>query len=523
MKSIFKNVLLITFFSVLTRLFGFLFRIFLSRTIGAEALGMYQVVLSVFMVLLTIVSSGFTLIISRMTASYRVGADKKAIGSLVTTSLFIGLAVSIFLCLIILIFRNLFQNLFTDQNCMHILIILLPSLVFSAIYSVFRGAMWGNDNYFGLCVSELLEQIVKIVICVLILASGMTALQNALAVAWSFTLSCFVSAFFVMLLYFFYGGKLNKPTKIYKKLIRQSAPITGVRVAGSFAQPLVALILPARLITSGYTSSQAMQLYGVAIGMTFPLLFLPSTLIGSLSTALVPDISMALVQNDNKHIEKRVQSSVLFALFVCFLIVPLFMAVGDKIGVFLYNDALSGKLLQYSAWIMVPMGVTNITSAILNSVGLEVKSFVNYCVGGALMFLAIFILPKYIGINALIVGMGLSSITSSILNIFMIRKRLKIEVKIMKNLLLLALFSLPTIALTSFVSSLLSYVLPLFFDIAISCVLGMVVYILLCMVFNVINFSVYLVQFKEKIAKKSKNVVNLSKKIQKKIKKAKKM
>ena len=172
--------------------------------------------------------------------------------------------------------------------------------------------MWGNDNYFGLCVSELLEQIVKIVVCVLILASGMTALQNAMTVAWSFTLSCLVSAFFVVLLYFFYGGKLSRPSSIYKKVIRQSAPITGVRVASSFVQPLIALILPAQLIAAGYTTNQAMSLYGVAMGMTFPFLFLPSALIGSLATALVPDISMALVQNDSEHIEKRVQSSIFF-------------------------------------------------------------------------------------------------------------------------------------------------------------------------------------------------------------------
>lgn len=501
MKSIFKNVAIITMFSVLTRLLGFLFRIFLSRTIGAQALGLYQVALSIFMVLLTVVSSGFTLIISRMTASYRVSSNKKAIGSLVTTSVFIGLAVSIFLCLVILIFRNLFQNIFTDQNCMNILIILLPSLIFSSIYSVFRGAMWGTDNYFGLCVSELLEQIVKIVVCVLVLASGMTALQNAMAVAWSFTLSCLFSAVFVVLLYFFYGGKMSKPTKIYKKVIRQSAPITGVRVLSSFTQPLVALILPARLMVAGYTMEQAMSIYGVALGMTFPLLFLPSALIGSLATALVPDISMALVKNDNEHIEKRVKSSLMFAIFVSFIIVPIFIAIGDRIGLFLYNDALSGTLLQYSAWIMIPMGISNIASAILNSVGLEVKSFVNYVIGDIFMFLAIFILPQFVGINALIIGMGLSAVISSTLNILMLKRKLKIKVEISKTLVIMALLSLPTIALTSFLSSIFSFIMPDFFNIALSGIIGAVIFVVLCMVFNVVNFSGYLVQFKEKFVK----------------------
>lgn len=506
MKSIFKNVVIITAFSLITRMLGFFFRIYLSRTIGAEALGMYQVALSVFMVLLTLVSSGFTLIISRMTASFRVSSNRKAMATLVTSSAIVGLLVSIVLCLVVFIFRNLFANLFTDQNCMNILIILMPSLIFSAIYSVFRGAMWGNDNYFGLCVSELLEQIVKIVVCVLVLASGMTALQNAMSVAWSFTFSCFVSSIFVVLLYFFYGGKMGKPSKIYRKVILESAPITGVRVAGSFVQPLIALILPAQLILAGYTSSQAMSLYGIAIGMTLPFLYLPSSLIGSLATALVPDISMAMVQNDSDHIQKRVSSSMVFALFVSFLIVPCFMAVGDKFGQFIYGEPLSGKLLQYSAWIMVPMGLTNITSAILNSVGLEVKSFLNYLCGGIFLFISVFALPRFIGINALIVGMGVSSLVTAFLNIIMLRKKLQIKIEIKRNLLLMILFSIPTMALTSFLSSLLSYVVPTFFNLCISCVVGMGMFVLLCVMFNVINFSFYIVKFKEKFGSKVKNM-----------------
>ena len=188
MKSIFKNVFLITLFTMLTRTLGFFFRIFLSRTIGAEALGIYQVAMSVFMVLLTIVSSGFTLVISRMTAGYRVNEDKRSIGSLISACTILGLIVSICLCIIVFLFRNLFSNLFTDENCLNIFIILLPSLIFSSVYSVFRGAMWGKDNYFGLCISELFEQVIKIVIFVLLLASGMTAIEYAMSVAWSFTL-----------------------------------------------------------------------------------------------------------------------------------------------------------------------------------------------------------------------------------------------------------------------------------------------------------------------------------------------
>ena len=505
MKSIVKNVAIITAFSILTRFLGFLFRIFLSRTIGSEALGIYQVALSIFMVLLTIVSSGFTLIISRMTAGNIANAKTKDNADLVSTCLLISLVLSVSLCVIVLIFKGVFKNVFTNENCINILIILLPSLIFSAFYSVFRGAMWGNNNYFGLCVSEFVEQIVKISICVLLLGSSLSALQGAKVVAWSFTISCFVSALLVFLLFFFYGGQLGKPTKVYKSVIRQATPITSVRVLSSFTQPLVALILPARLISAGYTASQAMSIYGVALGMTFPLLFLPSALISSLTTALVPDISMAFVRNDYAHIERRVQTSFSFTLIVSFFIVPVFIAVGDSVGLFLYDNALSGTLLQFSAWIMIPMGLTNVSSAILNSVGYEVKSFINYLSGDIFMFLSLIILPKYIGINSLIIGMGMSYVISSTLNILMIRKKLKIRVDIIHKIALLILLSLPTVAITSFTSSLLRFCLPSVLNLAFSCCLGVSIFVVLCLIFNVINFSTFKIVLQEKITKKRKN------------------
>ncbi|HBB44533.1 MAG TPA: hypothetical protein DCZ34_00200, partial [Clostridiales bacterium] len=57
-KKLVKSVFIITLFSILLKVFGFFMRIVLSRELGAEALGLYQIALSFFYVLLTIVSSG---------------------------------------------------------------------------------------------------------------------------------------------------------------------------------------------------------------------------------------------------------------------------------------------------------------------------------------------------------------------------------------------------------------------------------------------------------------------------------
>lgn len=505
MKSLFKTVAFITVFSVITRALGFFFRIYLSRVLGAEALGLYQVSLSVFMVLLTIVASGMPVVISKLTAKYFAKQDKASEGRLITTCLLISIITSLILILFVLLFKGLFSHLFTDDRCYTILLVLLPAVLFSAVYNVFRGAMWGHSNYLSYCTTELFEQVVRMVICVFLITFGVGSLSPMLSAGLSLTIASVLSAILAMILYFCHGGKLKKPDKIYKEVLRSTSSITGVRVASSLVQPIIALILPARLVACGYSNSQALSLYGVAIGMVVPLLFIPVTLVGSLSMALIPDISTAIVNDDKKHISDRISSSIIFSLLITFLLIPLYIGAGENIGLFFYDNIQSGQLLANSAWTMLPFALLNVTSAILNALGLEVKSFINYLVGSIFMFVGIIFMPAIIGIRALTWGMGTCVTVTSLLNIRMINKKIGSKISIWKHIFKLSLISIPTAALVSFTTSLLSNFMPLFFNLAISCSLGAVMFVLLCIIFKVCNVQSMFVEIKEKLKIKIKS------------------
>ena len=167
MKKLLKALLILTSFSVLTRALGFLFRIFLSRLIGAEGLGIYQISFSVYMVLETFIASGLPLIVSKITSSIEIEKNKNKEYNLVSTALLIGVITSLIVCLIVLLFKNIFGLIFTDKRCLNILITLLPALVFSSVYSILRGNLWGHRKYFLVSLTEFLEQLTRIIICVL--------------------------------------------------------------------------------------------------------------------------------------------------------------------------------------------------------------------------------------------------------------------------------------------------------------------------------------------------------------------
>lgn len=498
-KSLFKAVALITFFTVITRFLGFLFKIYLSREIGAEALGVYQVAFSVFLVLITFVASGLPLIISKISASLHSQGEIKKERSMVATALIIGVVVALITCLVVLLLNTLLKQIFTDERCILILILLLPAVIFNAIYSTFRGWFWGRSNYFGVCVVELFEQVARIVIFVLMIGGTLTVLDGAVTAAVSLTIACFLSATFVTILFFVYGGRLAKPKGYTKELVKTSTPITFVRVASSLIQPIIAIIIPLRLVASGMSGSDAISLFGIAFGMTLPFLFIPSALIGSLGMALIPDLSAAVAQKNTGHISNRITSSVVITLFISCFFVPLYMGAGENIGIFFFDNAQSGTLLVSSAWVMIPIGITTITSSILNALGYEIKSMKNYIFGAILLLIAIWFLPQMMGIYAMVLGIGVCMTISSVLNIRMINKITTTKVKIWKPTFLILLCSVPVASLTSFTTSLLSYCMPLFFNLAISCTLGAVAFLVLCQVFNLIDINIWMVSAKEKM------------------------
>ncbi len=515
MKKLFKAIALLTSFSVLTRALGFLFRILLSRSIGAEGLGAYQIAFSIYMVLETFISSGLPLVISKITSVSIATNNKKKEFSSVTAALIIGLITAILLCSVVLIFRNVFSLLFTDKRCLNILITLLPALVFSSVYSILRGNIWGHKKYFWVSLTEFLEQLIRAVFCVIIFAFFYTACDAVMVATYSMVVACLISSILVFIVYIKIGGKFKNPKGQFKPLLKESIPVTLVKIVSSLLMPIISIIIPIKLVSIGYTNEQALSIFGVAMGMTFPLLYIPSTIIGSLSMTLIPDLSSALGTENYSEIKSKINFSMKFALFVAFIFVPIFFALGTPIGIFLYNNTQSGVFLSYASWLVIPICITGITTSCLNALNLEVKSFRNYLISSFFLFFSIIFLTRSLGILSLVWGMGASLVVAIILNIRLLNKKLGSNFFNYTYLLKLVICSIPSILISKFTYPLLSRIFPLFFSLAFTCVIAEIFFLVLALIFNLYNLS--FLNLKNLVPKKpSFNTKLFSKKLKRK-------
>lgn len=487
---------IITLFSLLLKVFGFLMRIILSRELGAEALGNYQIALSFFYVLLTVVASGLPTTLSHLSAKYKVTNDKQAEGSAVSASILIGAGFSVLLILLLLLLKNPIENATTPATYT-IILCLSPSIFITAIYSGFRGALWGRKKHLHNCLSEVGEQFVRLLLFIVLLTTAPSPIVGAIRAGVCYTLSCLVSLIIAIIFYFRCGGVLKSPKAQFKNVLKTSLPITCLHIVSSLLQPLIAIVVPYELQLAGYTETQAIGLFGIVTGMTMPLLALPNTLVGSYATALIPEITTTLVKKDKKELSSQIKTAICFTLFICFCFVPVYIGAGKEIGSLLFNNTTSGYLLARASFIMVPMGLSSITQSILNSVNLEFKSFKNYIIGSVLLVLSIIILPRYLGIDAIIVGTAGSITISSVLNLRMISKQLGISGLVLKPLALMSLFVIPSSMLGNFVLGMFKCLVPQFFAVAFSCIASLVSFVTLCLLFGVINIKALFVSLKQ--------------------------
>ena len=147
---------------------------------------------------------------------------------------------------------------------------------------------------------------------------------------------------------------------------------------------------------------------------------------------------------------------------------------------------------------MIPLGLSQITSSILNAIGLEMKSLKNYIVSSSILIISIIFLPKYFGTYALIFGYFLMSLISAIINVSMLLKRNLISLSFLKTIFLLLLINLMSSCLGIFVYNLLHF--NLFINLIISSIFTLGSNILLIICFNIANLKIIFFNHKRKFA-----------------------
>ncbi|MGN1061255.1 MAG: polysaccharide biosynthesis protein, partial [Candidatus Coproplasma sp.] len=296
---------------LISKLLGAIYRIPLVAYLGGEGMGIYQLVYPLYCILLTVSASGIPTGIARLISSGgQKGAERKAfylyggiglIGSLIMFALSVPLAAA--------------QGEAGVALCCKLL---SPSVFFVAIISVVRGYFQGKSNMYPTAFTEVIEQLVKVAVGILLagLYKG-NALYATAAAVFAVTVSEIISCIYAVLIYLTERREVKPLFKVktppINKLLAYTVPLTFSAIALPVGQLLESIAVVNILRR---TAENATALYGIFSGCAITLINLPVSVTYGLAAASVPQISPLAAKGDIEGAMKRVKKSLLFTALI---------------------------------------------------------------------------------------------------------------------------------------------------------------------------------------------------------------
>lgn len=404
---LFTGTIILTVTGLTSRVIGFLYRIFLSHTIGAAGLGIYQLVFPILALCLALCTGGIQTAISKFTAEYD-GLTPLACGICICMTLSAGCA--------FILYRHapwLAAHIVSEPACEPLLRIISLSLPFACLHACFNGYYYGKNKTAIPALSQLFEQVVRVFsvyLFYLIQTEKAAAMTPALAM-WGTVCGEMAAALFCLTTFRFQRIRLSLP--VTKRLICFAAPLTGSRVTLNLFASAEAILIPSALTAFGCDRADALSVFGTLTGMAMPVIMLPTVLTGSLSVLLLPAISGAAVKGDRKQIAQTIRRTVELCVILGLGCTLAFLLFGHFVGSLLFGSELAGSYIVSLGFMCPFLFLAGTLSSILHGLDLTLYTFLLNLLGCGIRLFAIYVLVPHFGLYVYLWSMLLSQIIQS--------------------------------------------------------------------------------------------------------------
>ncbi|MBQ2753039.1 MAG: polysaccharide biosynthesis protein [Firmicutes bacterium] len=438
-ESILTGALILTLTGFITRIIGFCYRIYMTKMIGSEGIGLYQLIMPVYLLAWTITSSGITTTVSALTA--KKAALKKydeSIDILYCACMITG-ALSIITGGIVFFFSPFIATRFiNDERAIYSLKIIALCFPFMSVGSSIRGFFYGMQNSSVPAISQITEQLVRVFTVIGIFSffspKGLSA--SCAVTAMGITMGETISFIFTLTAFKKLKKELishkyvHRPLKHFSSIISSALPLSSGRILSSLLSTFENMLIPQKLVAYGYTETNALSVYGKLTGMAMPVIQFPTAILTSFSTALIPSISARTDVKNNKYVKTTIERGILFSSVAGFWAFTVFIFLPKQAAFLLYDQSSLGVFIIKLAP-LCPLIYTQIALAgILNGLGKQKVIFTNNILSSVINLLFIEFLMKKIGINAFIAGMFTSLLSVCIISLFVIARSASVKTDI---------------------------------------------------------------------------------------------
>lgn len=398
--------------SVVAKIIGAIYRVPLTNVLGAEGMGMYQLVFPVYALFMVLSSAGVP------TALSRIVAEKRALGANTKKYLYLSLSVLTVLSAIFSLAVYFASGVISSwQGNAKIAIcykLISPSILFVGIIAGFRGWFQGESYMIPTAFSNVVEQVVKLGIglglAVFLSKRGiMHAVSGAILGVTSSEAVALVYLFLTYIVREKKNERKSESLKITreegKEMLAVALPIAIVAILLPLSNFFDSMIIVNVLKSSGMETEVATAEYGLLSGPVASLVNLPIVTIMSLAIAIVPSVSVSRVRHDVDGILKKSALSLKIAFAVGVPSAVFMMIFAREIIGTLYPSLnsqqleIAKNLLVICASNIVLMSAMQIYVSLLQALDKTKNAVLSIVCAIFVKIVLSLVLVKFIGIN----------------------------------------------------------------------------------------------------------------------------
>lgn len=369
-SSVGKGAFILIISGFVCKFFGALFRLPLTNIIGIEGIGVFQMIMSIYSLMLVLVTGGVTNSLSKLISSARARGEKaKTEGylfSAIAFSLGLSLAISLFFAFF---FKSVaaWQGISGGGESYLLFLILIP---LGGLIGVFRGAIQGYENMTPTALSQILEQIIKFGFGLLFayFFAKRGAMQGVFGAFLGITASEII-AFIYLLFVMFKNMKVwpRRQALARVEFFKAVLPLSFGGAVIPLSHAIDSFIIVSLLAIAGFSSTKATSLFGLQAGVVGAIFNFPLIISLSVAMALLPKISFLSRNKQEDEMKSTIEKS--FSVMWLLLLPLVFgiMAISVNIYPILYPSSIKGYL-QTAVELSYLTGLSVILSAIMQFV-----------------------------------------------------------------------------------------------------------------------------------------------------------
>ena len=406
-----------------------IFNIYISNQIGSEAVGVFSLVMAVYLFFITVATSGLniavTVIVSEKFALNKNQQAIKAIRTCIFFSLLLGIAAGG----LILLFSN-----FITSKCLHNMVSSSP-LFYIAIGLPFIAMSSCISSYFATirkayknAISQVFEFTIKMFATIILLkiniSNGVEAICISLILADVISEICSFTLIFIL---YIIDIKLKKLEDIRSfgqriNILKIAFPVAVTSYIRSGLSTLKQLIIPTQLEKSGISCSRALSQYGMINGMVLPVITFPTVFTDSYSMLLIPEFSTYVAQKNYKAINyianKIFKITCAFTMCIC----SIFFIFSNDLGLAIYNNIEIGYYFKIFTPFIFFMYMDHIIDCILKGLNKQFGVMCCNILDLSITTCFIYFLLPVLGIKGYVLSIFFSEVLNFSISLFQLFK-----------------------------------------------------------------------------------------------------